>query len=300
MKKVFLLDGSGFMFRAYYAFPQMQNDAGQNTNVIYGFFRMLIKIMLEKPDYLVIARDAPTKTFRHEKYPEYKANRPKTPDDFKEQIPFLQSLVNELNIPNILAPWYEADDIMATLAQRFSQDQEEQKHTTIYSADKDLKQLLCENIDFFDPNKQQTITTKEFLQEFVFPPASIIDYLALVGDGADNIKGVPWIGTKTAIKLIQKFWTIEQLYKQLDEVDSQSVRKKLVEGRGAAFESKDLIKLCPVPALEMTSLENYKLNLNFDSYTKILIQENHFTGLKKPLSELKNIYTMPQQTSLFG
>ncbi len=104
MKKVFLLDGSGFMFRAYYAFPQMQNDAGQNINVIYGFLRMLIKILLEKPDYLVIARDAPVKTFRHEQYPEYKANRPKIADDFKEQIPFLQSVINELKIPNILAP----------------------------------------------------------------------------------------------------------------------------------------------------------------------------------------------------
>lgn len=301
MKKCFLLDGSGFMFRAYFAFPAMQNTEWQNINVIYGFIRMLIKILLEKPDYLVIARDAPTKTFRHEQYKEYKANRPKISDDFKEQIPFLQSIINELGIPNIVAPWYEADDIIATLALKNKAN--ENIHTTVYSADKDLKQLLCQNIDFFDSNKQERITPKEFNQEFMFPPLSIVDYLALVGDSADNIKWVPWIGAKTALKLIQKYETIENIYEHLDTITSvvsNAVKNKLVEGKGSAFESKDLIKLCAVPELENSSLETYQMEIDFDKYLAILIDENRFTGLKKPLLELKNKYTQPQQTSLFG
>ncbi len=298
MKKVFLLDGSGFMFRAYYAFPQMHNDAGQATNVIYGVFRMLLKILLKKPDYLVIARDAPVKTFRHQQYPEYKANRPKIADDFKKQIPFLQSLVNELHIPNILAPWYEADDILATLARKFSEN--DGYHTTIYSADKDLKQLLCENIDFFDPNKQQIVTNKDFIQEFAFPPTSIVDYLALVGDSADNIKWVPGIGEKTALQLIQEYETLENLYNNIETIKRPAIQKKLQEGKDSAFESKSLIELCPVPDLKDQALDDYKFDIAFDSYSDILVHEYHFTGLKKPLSELKNIYTMPQQTSLFG
>ncbi len=116
MKKLALIDGSGFLFRAWYAFPPMMNAQGQNQNVIYGFIRMMLKLLLEQPEYFVICRDSPVKTKRKEQYEEYKANRAKIDDEFKQQIPLVIDLVNELGIPNVVAPGYEADDSIGTLA----------------------------------------------------------------------------------------------------------------------------------------------------------------------------------------
>jgi DNA polymerase I len=142
----------------------MTDKDGHNVNVVYGFFRMLFKIFQEKPDYLVIAWDSPVKTLRHEAYPEYKANRKKMDDDFKNQIPWTQQIVEQLSIPNVVIPTYEADDIIYTLAKKYG------THTDIvidiYSSDKDLKQLLSDNVFCVDAMKSITTTPALFIKEF--------------------------------------------------------------------------------------------------------------------------------------
>lgn len=166
----------------------MTDKDGHNVNVVYGFFRMLFKIFQEKPDYFVITRDSPVKTLRHEAYPEYKANRKKMDDDFKTQIPWTQDIVEKLSIPNIVVPTYEADDIIYTLAKKYGQDKDVK--IDIYSSDKDLKQLLTDNVFCVDAMKGVRTTKESFVKEYGFEPKYVLEYLALIGDSADNIKGV--------------------------------------------------------------------------------------------------------------
>jgi DNA polymerase-1 len=147
---------------------------------------MLFKVFQEKPDYLVITWDSPVKTLRHEVYAEYKANRKKMDDDFKHQIPLTKAIVQEVGIPNLTVDTYEADDIIATLVKAHKNIPD--LVIDIYSSDKDLKQLLDVNVFEVDPIKAIRVDTKNFLQEFLFEPIYILDYLALVGDSADNIK----------------------------------------------------------------------------------------------------------------
>ena len=147
---------------------------------------MLFKIFQEKPDYLVITRDAPVKTIRHETFPEYKANRKKMDDDFKHQIPVTKQIVEELGIPFMTVDGYEADDIIASLVRKYKDEND--IIIDIYSSDKDLKQLLERNVFEVDPIKGTRTDTKLFMQEFLFEPQYILDYLALIGDSSDNVK----------------------------------------------------------------------------------------------------------------
>lgn len=296
MKKLYLIDWSWYLYRAYYAFPEMPDKDGHNTNVVYWFFRMILKLFHDKPDYFVIARDAPTKTHRHEVYPEYKANRVKAPDDFKAQIPIVQDLVRKLNIANLVVPGYEADDIIASIVKK--QKQNPKILCNIFSADKDLKQLLDDNVIFTDPSKWTAYKTKDFVQEFLFQPKNILDYLALVGDSADNIKWVPGIWPKWASILIQKYQNIENIYEQIEEI-SGWIKEKLLEWKEEAFKSKDLISLLNVPEIDFVNIEDYKFDIDFNKYQDILIKEQNFVSMEKALNELKNKFQMPQQSTLF-
>jgi len=274
----------------------MPDRDGHNINVVYWFFRMLLKLFHDKPDYFVVARDAPTKTHRHEIYPEYKANRVKAPDDFKAQIPIVQEVAKKLNIHSLVLPGYEADDIIASMAKKYKQDKEIM--CNIFSSDKDLKQLLDENVIFTDPSKWTQYKTKDFVQEYLFDPQYILDYLALIWDGADNIKWVPGIWPKWASTLIQKYQTVENIYKHIDEI-SGWIKDKLIEWKEEAFKAKGLIELENVPEVEEINLEQYKFDIDFDNYKKVLVTEHNFGSMEKAITELKNKFHMPQQSSLF-
>ena len=292
----YLIDGSGFLYRAYYAFPDMPDKDWHNINTVYWFFRMILKMFLEKPDYFMIARDAPTKTHRHEAYPEYKANRAKAPDDFKIQIPIVQKITNKLWIPNLVLPWYEADDIIASIVTKFRADSD--LVCNVFSADKDLKQLLDENVIFTDPSKWITYKTNDFIQEFWFEPKYILDYLALIWDSADNIKWVPWIWPKWASDLIKEYKTIESIYENIDSIPWKT-KEKLVEWKEFAENAKKLIQLEIAPEIDEIWLEKYKLDIDFSNYKKTLVEEYDFWSMEKVITEIKNKYQMPQQTSLF-
>lgn len=297
MKKFYILDGSGFLFRAYHAFPYMTNSDWFNVNVAYGFMRMMVKLFLDKPDYLVIARDAPSKTLRHEMDETYKANRPEADPDLKRQIPYTQEIVAQLHIPSIQIPWFEADDIIATLARTYKQ--QENMQVIVVSSDKDLKQLIDDNVIVKDAMKNIDTTKKSFIQEYGFEPTYMLDYLTLIGDSSDNIPWVPGIGPKRAQTLIQKYNTIEQMYQHLDEM-SQDLSSKLQECRQIADHAKSLVTLYDIPALQEQPVENYLLDCRASVYEKILIKDHQFHSMEKALKELKNKRELPQQESLFG
>lgn len=296
MKKFYLIDWSWFLYRAYYAFPDMPDKDWHNINTVYWFFRMILKLFNDRPDYFIIARDAPTKTHRHEVYPEYKANRVKAPDDFKIQIPIVQEITTKLWIPNLVMPWFEADDIIASMVQRFKWEQD--IVCNVFSADKDLKQLLDKNVIFTDPSKWITYKTNDFIQEFWFEPQYILDYLSLIWDSADNIKWVPWIWPKWASELIKQYKTIENIYENIDSIKWAN-KQKLIEWKEYAESAKRLIKLEYNQEVNNFELKDYKLELDFNNYNKVLINDYNFISMEKILIELKNKYFMPQQSSLF-
>ena len=296
MKKLILVDWSGYLFRAYYGLPELSNAQWEKVHAIYGFLRMLFKVFHEKPDYFVLAWDAPHKTVRHEQYTEYKANRPTQPDDFKFQIWLTKNIVDQLNINYQEIPGYEADDIIATLARRWSQDG---LQVTIMTSDKDLKSLLDENICCVDPMKWLTHTAKSFVDERGFEPIHMIDYLALIGDASDNIPGVKGIGPKGAIGLIQKYHTLENIYAHIDEI-SKALQEKLVINQEIAHQSKTLIQLLDVPWLVTTPRENFLMKPSFEHYRKILIDQYQFNSMEKNIKALQDMYEKPQQMGLFG
>lgn len=298
MKTITIVDGSGYLFRAWYAFPAMYDDLGRNQNVIYGFTRMILKLIFEEEsEYFLIARDSPIKTKRHENYPEYKANRQALEDEFKYQIPLVQELIQELAIPNLVAPGYEADDIIATLVANYKDNPE--CTIKVYSSDKDLKQFLQENVLIIDPIKNQMTRTIDFQKEFGFAPLSIVDYLALVGDSADNIKGVPSIGPKKASFLIQKYGTMENIYTHLAEIP-QDLRTKLQVAREEAFFSKTLVQLMMVPEIMGLDLEYLQLSRDLDHREHVLVGKQQFQGMKKMIHEYRKKLSEPQQIWLFG
>ena len=294
--KLFVIDWSGFLYRAYYAFPPLVDKDGHNTNVVYWFFRMLFKILQEKPDYLVIARDAPVKTIRHEVFPEYKANRKKMDDDFRHQIPVTKEIVQELGIPFLSVEGYEADDAIASVVRKFAPDKN--LHIDIYSSDKDLKQLLDSNVFAIDPIKWVTTDTKLFLQEFLFEPQYILDYLALVGDSADNIKWVSGIWPKQASDLIKKYKSLDAIYAHLDEITG-AVHQRLVDGKEDAYRSRDLIQLHTIPDIDQIHLDQFAVSLEFDRMKQILVSRYGFASFEKLIDELRKKMITPVQIGLF-
>ncbi|MDR1730517.1 MAG: DNA polymerase I [Synergistaceae bacterium] len=248
--KILIVDGHGLAFRAFYAVPPLSAPDGTPTNAILGFMNMLTKVEDEvAPDRCVVVFDAPGPTFRHEIFPDYKAQRKPAPEEFRPQVPLLRELLTALGYPVIVREGVEADDVIASLAKKAAA---EEKEAVVVSSDKDLLQILSPGIRMLRPIRGIT-TLKDcdeaaFIGEFGFEPVFMADYLALLGDAADNVPGVPGIGEKTALQLIREYRTLERLYDALTEEETDGplktgVRKKLEAGRASAFYSRDLIYL---------------------------------------------------------
>jgi DNA polymerase-1 len=245
--KTLIVDGHGLAFRAFYAVPSLSAPDGTPTNAILGFMNMLTKVEEDiLPAECVVVFDAPGPTFRHELYKEYKAQRKPTPADFKPQIPLLREFLTALGYPVALESGVEADDVIASMALAAAKMG---KEAIILSSDKDLLQILGPGIRMLRPVKGITALKeydeKSFMREFGFPPASMADYLALLGDASDNVPGVPGIGEKSALRLIGEAGTLERLYDLIEEGDfiKDSVAKRLREGKESAFRSRGLIRL---------------------------------------------------------
>ena len=294
MKNFFLFDWFAFLYRAYYAFPEMKNSDWQNMNAVYWFLRMLLKRLSKKPDFIAIAWDAQQKTFRHELAPDYKATRKKMDDDFKSQIPIIQEIIKELWITSQIAPWFEADDILASFARKYKSPD---LAMYLYSADKDLKQLLDDGIYIVDPVKDLPYQKKDFLAEFWFEPQYIVDYLALLWDSADNIKWVTWIWEKKAQSLVQHYGTIENIYDHLNELENVE-RSILGSQKDDALFSKKMIQLADVD-LSDTNLDKFKFSFDWSKYIDIICNQHWIKWLEKPLTEMKKEFEKPQQLGLF-
>ncbi len=244
---LYLVDGYSLIYRAYFAFIRrpLTNSRGQNTSAIFGFFSSLFQLLkLRTPSFLAVVMDSRTPTFRHEKYPEYKANREKAPQDLHDQVPVIEEILSALGIHCLRRDGFEADDLIATLA---VESRQEGRECYILSGDKDLLQLVGGGVYVIHPPKGAE-DFAVFDRNGVFAarnvyPEQIIDYLALTGDQSDNVPGVAGVGDKTAVKLLSEYQDLERLYAQLDELQSAGVKKKLEEGRNNAFLSRELVTL---------------------------------------------------------
>ncbi|MFH1407270.1 MAG: DNA polymerase I [Candidatus Omnitrophota bacterium] len=238
-KTIFLIDANSFCYRAFYAIRDLATSKGEPTNAIYGFLNMLRKIMNEqKPDYVAVAFDLPGPTFRHKRYEEYKIQRKPMPEGLRAQIPKIKELLKAYHIAIFEKQGFEADDILATIAENLKT-----KALDIYIAtgDKDMLQLVDDKIKAFSLHKEGEIIDKEKIKErFGVDPSQIIDYIALCGDTSDNIPGVRGIGDKTASKLLSQFKDIDSIYKNLEKVESESLRHMLAESKDDAYLSREL------------------------------------------------------------
>lgn len=296
MRKLEVLDWSWYVFRAYYWFPDLTNEDGQNINAVYGFFRMLFTLWKRRPDEFVIAWDSPKKTKRKQYFADYKANRPKMPDDFKWQMQLIKQLVKELEIHHLEIPWYEADDIIATIVEHEIGEWCHHKSVTIVSSDKDLKQLLRDGVTQFDALKNIETTKEAFIQHHKFTPPQLRDYLSLVWDSSDNIPWVRGIGKKWAQKLIEQYGSIDNIYEHIDEIQG-ATQTKLKEGIDNAYLSRKLIDLMDVPDLQVE--DNWTCAFDFERMEAILVDKYQFWSLQKMIDDLRKQRQWWQQYSLF-
>ncbi len=238
---LFLIDGSSYIYRAFFALPFLSNSTGRPTNAAYGFTSMLLKVINEyRPEYLAIVFDTPAPTFRHEVYHAYKANRPEMPDNLVPQIPFIKAIVKGFNIRSLELEGFEADDIIATIARA---EEKKGMDVCIVSGDKDLMQLVSDHVTVIDTMRDKRFDPAGVMEYIGVQPERVVDFLGLVGDASDNVPGVPGIGKKTAIKLIGQFGSIENLLKNIDKVDSRKVRENLMAGSDKALLSRQLVTL---------------------------------------------------------
>ena len=246
--RILLIDGSNALYRAFFAIPHLRAPDGRPTNAAYGFINMLNKVVREeRPDYVVVVFDAPGKTFRHRMFDAYKAGRDATPEDLVAQFPLVRELLGARGIAVVEVPDFEADDVIATLVSRAP----EGAVIAIVSTDKDLMQLVDENVTLLDGMKDRRYGPAEVEERFGVPPARVLDLRSLVGDPSDNIPGVKGIGEKGAAKLITEWGSLENLLEHASEVKSTRARNALANAADAARLSKRLATLrTDVPLLE--------------------------------------------------
>lgn len=216
IKPLILVDGSSYLFRAYYALPKLTTIQGQSTGAMYGVINMLRKLMVEhQPEYIAVVFDPKGKTFRNDLYSGYKANRRETPDELFQQIKPLFEIIRALGFPLIVKDNYEADDVIATLAKKAT---EEGLHVLVSTSDKDLAQIVNDHVTLVNTMTNRLLDAAGVMEKFGVPPEKIVDYLTLVGDKIDNIPGIPKVGSKTAVKWLNKYSSLEDIQKHADEI----------------------------------------------------------------------------------
>ena len=292
----YLIDGSGYIFRAYYALPPLTRKSdGLPVGAVSGFCSMLFKLLedsksnenLQKPTHFAVIFDAARKTFRNEIYSDYKANRSEAPDDLAPQFEYIRKAVVAFNLPSVDLPNYEADDLIATYAEQILA---KGAKVTIVSSDKDLMQLYRKDIRLFDPMKNKFITTEDIINKFGVEAKKVIDVQSLAGDSSDNVPGVPGIGVKTAAELINKYGTLEKLLDNAHEIKQNKRRETLIENKDKAIISKRLVTLMKDAPVER-KIEEFELKeIDKDKLYKFL-REMEFNRL---LSSVISAYGEPK------
>lgn len=281
LKRIYLIDGSSYIYRAYYAIRQLSNSKGVATNAVFGFTNMLLKVVRdERPDHLAVIFDAKGPTFRKEIYPEYKANRSAMPEDLRPQIPIIKQLVQAFNMPGLELEGFEADDIIATLARRFA---ERGMAVTVVTGDKDLMQIVNEQVRLLDTMKDQVVGLPEVAERFGGTPDKVVEVQALAGDSSDNVPGVPGIGEKTARDLIAQFGTLENLLANIDQVSGKKRQENLRQYGEQARLSKTLVTLKDDLPLEL-DYDNFALSEPNREALTTLFKELEFHKLLQEFS----------------
>jgi len=294
----YLIDGSGYIFRAYYALPPLTRKSdGLPTGAVSGFCSMLFKLLedsksnenKQKPTHFAVIFDSARKTFRNEIYSDYKANRSEAPDDLAPQFEYIRKSVLAFNLPSVDLINYEADDLIATYVDQIL---EKGAKVTIVSSDKDLMQLYKKNVRIFDPMKNKFITEDDVKNKFGVDPSKVIDVQALAGDSSDNVPGVPGIGVKTAAELINKYGDLETLLKSANEIKQNKRRETLIENKDKAIISKKLVTLKHDVPVDRKLAEFELKEINKDKLYKFL-REMEFNRL---LSSAISAYGEPELT----
>ncbi|NOY87358.1 MAG: DNA polymerase I [Deltaproteobacteria bacterium] len=280
MSSLYLIDGSSYIYRAYHAIRGLSTRDGFPTNAVFGFANMLLKILRDhQPTYVAIVLDSKGPTFRHERYPQYKANRPPMPEDLRVQLPRIEELIDAFNIPALQKEGFEADDIIATLVKRWSGKVDS---TVVVSSDKDLMQLVSGRVRMLDTMKEKWIGVEEVRERFGVDPERVPDALALAGDTSDNVPGLPGVGPKTAGKLISAYGTLEGLIERKDEIDGK-VGRNLASGVDAVRLALSLVTLDRDVDLRITMDDLTACGPDVESL-RTIFQELGFTSLIRGLT----------------
>ncbi len=304
-KKLFLLDAYALIYRSYYAFIKnpRYNSAGLNTSAIYGFTNTLIEILQkENPSHIGVVFDPPTPTFRHKLYKEYKANRDETPEDIRKSVPYIKEIIKKFNIPIVQVDNYEADDVIGAIAKKV---EKEGFQVYMMTPDKDYAQLLSDNIFMYKPkrfgNEAEVVTVEKICEKYhITDPIQVIDILALWGDSADNIPGAPGIGEKTAIKLISEYGSVENVYKNIDNLKGKQ-KENLINFKEQIELSKFLVTI-ELNIDYGTKSEEFKIVDPDEKGLTELFEELEFNSITRRLFQkvvTEKVKNIPLQTSLF-
>lgn len=289
MKTLHLIDASSFIYRSFFALPPLSTKDGFPTGAIYGFLRAILSIMKsERPEYLVVVFDAPMPSKREKVYREYKAGRPSMPDPLKVQIPVIKEILKLMGIPTLEVPGYEADDLIAVLAKKFSDRGFKVK---IYTPDKDMLQLVSDKVLVINPMNWEIFDTKKVEEKFGVPPDRVADYLALVGDKIDNIEGIKGIGPKTAVKIIKEFGGIKGILERWEEFKRRFPN--------AEKESVELSYYLVKPMLDAdVDLEEGDLRVGVPDMEKLKRRLEEL-DMKSILKDVEKVWNKGVQRSLF-
>ena len=277
-KKLYLIDGNSYIYRAYFAIPYLSNSKGLPTNAIYGFTNMLMKVIKEEsPDYLAIAFDSKGPTRRHIEYEDYKAHRPAMPAPLSQQVPYIHRMVEAFNIPVLIMEGVEADDIIGTIARKAEKDGME---VIIITGDKDIFQIISSHIKIYDTLKNKYFGIDDVKERFGTGPERVVEVMGLMGDSSDNIPGVPGIGEKTAKALIEEYGTIENLLNNLEKIKKPKLKESLRENTELARLSRSLATIQTDIPIET---EYKELSISEPDNEKLfpLLKELEFTTMLK-------------------
>ncbi len=294
-KKLYLVDGSAYIHRAFHAIRALSNSKGMPTNAIFGFTRMILNLLeTQAPQYAVMLFDAKGPTFRHEIYDSYKANRPPMPADLVVQLSYIKEITKGFNIPMIEKPGFEADDLIGTLAKMAARND---ISVIIITGDKDFLQLVTDKIIVWDPMKDKTDDADAVRKRFEVEPHQMIDVMGLSGDASDNVPGVPGIGQKTALDLIKRFGSIEQIYEQIDKITRKKLYENLLKYKDQALLSRTLVTIDTRVPLTF-DMETFRLRPSDTEELSRLFKELEFSQLQMKFPESTDLSNKNYQAIL--
>ena len=276
-QRLILVDGSGYIFRAFYALPPMSREDGTPVNAVFGFTSMLLKLSEDmEGENILVVFDAARTTFRNAIYKEYKANRSEPPEELVPQFDLIKKATTAIGLKSLEVENYEADDIIATYVKIAKKENIE---TLVISSDKDLMQLIQDGVSLYDPMKNIKIGPEAVLEKFGVSPDKVIDVQALAGDSSDNVPGVPGIGVKTASQLINEFGSLEKLLDNASSIKQEKRRESLLNNAELAIVSKKLVSLfsdVPIPY----KISDLKWTPRNDDNLLAFLKENNFKRLE--------------------